>query len=230
MVLTGLFTKTIPFLIFKDSRVFIDITRNVSYGANFIDPIFRREELEKLKNSGEAKKLAHVPIKAAKSEQSCSEFYDPVLEKFINYVMRGGRKELARSLVSKTLETIKRIQIEKYNKEINPEIKNNMELNALNIFHKAIENCKPVLGLTPIKRGGSTYQVPIPISDSKATFLAMNWLIEQGKAEPKDTRFYLKLANEMINASNNEGKVVKRKQDLHKQCEANRAYAHYRWG
>ncbi|XP_073975339.1 mitochondrial ribosomal protein S7 [Rhodnius prolixus] len=203
--------------------------RNASYGASFIEPIIQRKKLEEIKGTEEAKKLAHIPIKAARSEQSTSVFYDSTVEKFINYVMRGGKKELARVQVNKTLETIKRIQIEKYNKEIDPEKKSNIELDAMTIFHKAVENCKPVLALTAVKRGGSTYQVPVPISDRRATFLSMNWLIDQGKSEPRTTRFYVKLANEIINASKFEGKVIKRKQDLHKQCEANKAYAHYRW-
>lgn len=204
--------------------------RHSQFGPHFVEPVFSRQDLSKLKESGEAEKLAFIPIKSAKSEQTCSEFYDPILEKFINYVMREGRKELARSLVYRTLETIKRIQVEKYNKEVDIEEKKKIEMNALKILHDAVNNCKPILHLMPIKRGGATYQVPVPISDRKAQFMAMNWLIEQGKAEPKNIRFPTKLAKELIQASEGEGKTIKRKEELHKQCEANRAYAHYRWG
>lgn len=199
-----------------------------AYSPQFVEPVFRREEINKLRESGEAKKLAHVPIKAAKTEQTCSEFYDPQLERFINYVMRKGKKALARELVNKSLQQVKRIQIQKYHKETDPDEKSKIVLDPLKVFHAAIENCKPLLKLTPIKRGGATYQVPVPITVQKATFMSMNWIIEQGKAEPKTTRFYLKLANELVNASIGQGRVIKKKEDLHRQCEANRAYAHYR--
>lgn len=142
--------------------------------------------------------------------------------------MRDGRKVLARGLVEEAFEKIKRIQVEKYHKA-NSEDKNNIELNPKKIFHNAVLNCKPVLSLTPIKRGGVRYQVPVPISDKKSQFLAMKWLIDAANEKEKNVHFPEKLAYELIDASNNTGRVVKKKQDLHKQCEGNRAYAHYRW-
>ena len=93
-----------------------------------------------------------------------------------------------------------------------------------------MENCKPLLKLTSVKRGGSKYQVPVPISDELATFFAMKWLILESNDKERKTHFPDKLAAELIDAANSSGKVFKRKQDLHRQCEANRAYAHYRWG
>lgn len=84
--------------------------------------------------------------------------------------------------------------------------------------------------MTPIKRGGATYQVPIPITENRAQFLAMKWLILESKEKERKIHFPEKFAGEVLDAFNNTGKVIKRKQDLHKQCEANRAYAHYRWG
>nr|CAI5818136.1 unnamed protein product [Callosobruchus analis] len=83
--------------------------------------------------------------------------------------------------------------------------------------------------LTPIKRGGVKYQVPVPISEKKAQFMSMKWLIQAGQEKDKAVRFHLQLARELIDAANNTGRVIKKKHDLHKQCEANRAYAHYRW-
>ncbi|KAL1130663.1 hypothetical protein AAG570_011905, partial [Ranatra chinensis] len=206
------------------------LCRHSSYNRYFIDPVYKREQLRSIKESGEIEKFRHYPIKAAKSEETCSEFYDPLVEKFINYVMKCGKKELARQLVNKTFETVKRIQVQSYNKETNPELKLQIELDPKKIFYSAVENCKPILQVTPIKRGGATYQVPVSVTPKRALFLSMNWLIQQGKAEPNTTKFHFKLANELISASKNEGRVIKRKQELHKQCEANRAYAHYRWG
>lgn len=69
----------------------------------------------------------------------------------------------------------------------------------------------------------------MPINESRSTFLSLKWLIEAGKTKESDIRFYVQFARELINAAHQTGRVIKRKQDLHKQCEANRAYAHYRW-
>lgn len=74
-----------------------------------------------------------------------------------------------------------------------------------------------------------SFQVPIPVSDKRSQFLSMKWLIEAANDKERKVHFPEKLAYELIDAANNAGRVVKRKQDLHKQCEANRAYAHYRW-
>jgi len=102
-------------------------------------------------------------------------------------------------------------------------------LNPRKIFYDAVENCKPLLQLTPIKRGGVTYQVPVPITEKRSQFLSMKWIIDAAREKERTVHFPEKLAWELIDAANNQGKVIKRKQDLHRQCEANRAYAHYRW-
>lgn len=143
--------------------------------------------------------------------------------------MRDGEKVLARDLVEKSFEKIKRIQLEKYHKANTDDEKQSIELNPKAIFHKAVANCKPLLWLQPIKRGGVTYQVPVPISDKKSQFYSMKWLIAAAKEKERTVHFPERLAHELIDASNNTGRVVKKKHDLHRQCEANRAYAHYRW-
>ena len=124
---------------------------------------------------------------------------------------------------------IKQLQLAKYYKATTNVERAEIELNPITIFHKALDNCKPILQLTPIKRGGSTYQVPIPITENRARFLAMKWIILESREKDRKIHFPEKFALELIDAYNNTGKVVKRKQDLHKQCENNRAYAHYRW-
>lgn len=142
--------------------------------------------------------------------------------------MKGGQKALARDLVDKTFEKIKRIQLEKYH-TAPPEQKSEIELNPRAIFSTAVENCRPILQLTPIKRGGVRYQVPIPITEKRSQFISMKWLVEAAREKERTIHFPEKLAWELIDAAQNQGRVVKRKQELHKQCEANRAYAHYRW-
>jgi small subunit ribosomal protein S7 len=181
-----------------------------------------------LAESGEHLKLAHIPIKAARNNDTCSVFHDDILSKFTNYIMKCGNKTLARDLIEKCFENIKRTQLERYNLAEGAE-KDSIETNPLTILHKAVANCRPILQTTPIKRGGATYQVPVPITDKRSYFLAMKWLVEAARQKERTVHFPEKMAWELLDAAAGQGRVVKKKLDLHKQCEANRAYAHYRW-
>nr|CAG4646548.1 EOG090X0CZM [Macrothrix elegans] len=200
------------------------------YPPTFQEPLYDPKRMEQAAQSGEIQKLKFLPIKAAKNDQSVSMFHDDLKNKFINMVMEKGHKVVARNLVETAFMRIKQIQLAKYYNATTDEEKAAIECDPLTIFHKAIENCKPVIQLTPVKRGGATYQVPVPITDHHARFMAMKWMIVESREKDRKVRFHDKLANELLDAYNNTGKVVKRKQDLHRQCEANRAYAHYRWG
>uniref|UniRef100_A0A1B6GGU3 Small ribosomal subunit protein uS7 domain-containing protein n=1 Tax=Cuerna arida TaxID=1464854 RepID=A0A1B6GGU3_9HEMI len=204
--------------------------RHKIYSPLYLAPITDRKKLEQMIESGEASKLENVPILPALTTDNNSIYSDPIVKKFTNYLMRDGKKTRAQMLLLKTFERIKRYQLEKYHKQEDPAEKAKIEVDPLKIFHCAIENCKPLLQLTKIKRGGATYQVPVPITPDRSSFLAMNWLIEAGREKDRKIVWSHQMANELINAADNKGRVVKRKQDLHKLCEANRAYAHYRWG
>ncbi len=219
------------------------------YGPHFVEPIVNPSKQKELFESGEAEKLIHVPLKAAKNDQSSSVFHDDILAKFTNYIMKGGEKRLARDLIEKAFENIKRIQLERYNLA-EPDERDKIELNPVAILHKAIENCRPILILTPVKRGGSKYQVPVPLTEKRSYFIAMRWLVHAGREKERTgngrqwflnvfvkinifcnttVHFPEKIAWELLDAAANTGRVVKKKQELHKQCEGNRAYAHYRW-
>ncbi|XP_056144607.1 28S ribosomal protein S7, mitochondrial isoform X2 [Lampris incognitus] len=169
------------------------------------------------------------PIKAATNGETSSVFNDPVLSKFINMIMKDGNKVLAREIVTETLENIKRKQVEKYHKA--PEgKKEEIECNPYTIFHQALENCKPVIGLSSIQKGGKYYQVPVPLTDNRRRFLAMKWLITECRENKhRRTLMYEKLSEELLAAFIKEGNVIKKKFELHKMAEANRAFAHYRW-
>lgn len=199
------------------------------YSPRFIEPTFRLEDQEKLKESGEFAERQFTPVKAALTNQTSSIFYDPIVRKFTNYVMITGQRALARDLVNETFECIKHTQLKKKHQAETDEEKEKIETNPVVIIHKAVENCRPVLQLTPIKRGGIKYQVPVPLTEKRSYFIAMRWLVEAGRDKGRTVKFAEKLARELIEASMNEGRIVKKKQDLHRQCEANRAYAHYRW-
>jgi len=94
------------------------------------------------------------------------------------------------------------MQLDKYYDAKNDAEREAIILNPWEIFHKALNNCKPILETMPIKRGGTTYAVPVPIKDTKATFVAMRWLIDASKDKDGPMRFHLKLAYELMDAAN----------------------------
>ncbi|XP_075536287.1 mitochondrial ribosomal protein S7 [Dermacentor variabilis] len=209
--------------------VYATQVRTTVYDKNYVEPFIGKKKLEELEASGEAEDFKFVPVKAALSDVSTSVFYDATLNKFINMLMREGKKALAKENVERGLFNVKRIQLAKYNRTTDEESKSKIECNPVTILHKALENCRPVVELSPIKRGGITYQVPVPMTQNRSRFLCMKWMIEAVNDKDPKVRFYDQLAKELLDAYNNQGRVVKKKHELHKQCEANKAYAHYRW-
>ncbi|XP_069510916.1 small ribosomal subunit protein uS7m isoform X2 [Ambystoma mexicanum] len=205
------------------------------YSPMYLDPEVSKEYYRKpMEEMSDMEKLeqevkAVRPIKAAPPNLTSSVFTDPMISKFINMMMKGGDKVLARSLMTQTLEEIKRKQLEKFYKASEEE-RANIECNPYTIFHKALQNCQPIIGLTSIQRGGKSYQVPVPLHDSRRRYLAMKWMITECR-ENKHRRvfMYQKLSQELLEAFSDQGNVVKKKHELHKMAEANRAFAHYRW-
>ncbi|XP_028267410.1 small ribosomal subunit protein uS7m [Parambassis ranga] len=214
-------------------RVFL--VRWSRYNPYYLEPEVRKEAYNRPESelSAEEKEhqmlKAHRPIKAATSEVTSSVFNDPVISKFINMMMKHGNKVLAREIMTQTLENIKRKQVEKYHKAPAGK-KEEIECNPYTIFHQALENCKPVVGLTSVQKGGKYYQVPIPLTDNRRRFLAMKWIITESRNnKQRRTLMDEKLSKELMAAFNKESNVIKRKHELHKMAESNRAFAHYRW-
>ncbi|XP_023702409.1 28S ribosomal protein S7, mitochondrial isoform X2 [Cryptotermes secundus] len=182
------------------------------YGPQFVEPIYKKEQQESMYESGEVENILHVPVKAARVDATCSVFHDDLVRKFTNHVMKDGNKVLARELVEKAFQKIKRIQLQRYHGADDSEKKASIETNPLKIFHMALTNTKPVLQLTPIKRGGVTYQVPVPITDNRARFMAMKWLILAARDKDLRVHFPEKLAWELVDAAANQ--VCSRRQLL----------------
>ena len=135
------------------------------------------------------------------------------LEKFINYIMWNGKKETARKVMYKTFDIIKE-------KTGNP--------NPLEIFDLAMKNAGPLTEVRSKRIGGANYQVPREVRPERRLALAMRWIRDaarKGKGRP----MHLKLADELIAASKNEGSAIKKKEDTHKMAEANKAFAHFAW-
>ena len=141
-----------------------------------------------------------------------SKYNNLSLTKFINKVMKSGKKSLARKIVYSALEEAET----KANKP------------GIEIFNQAISNVAPSVILKSRRVGGANYQVPTELPSEKSQTLAMRWIIESARSRT-GSAYYLRLARELLDASNSQGPAVKRKDDIHKMAEANKAFAHFRW-
>lgn len=196
--------------------------------TNFVTPP-PIESLTELKEGDNLKEYAHAPIKAAVGSSVYSSFYHPMISKMTNHVMADGKKTDARKIIEDTFFNIKLIQVAKYNRTENDEEKAHIECRPSVILVRAIENSRPLMQLMPVKRGGITYRVPFPLSEGKSYFYAYKWLKLAGATIRGKVKNTAKFAAVLVDAAHNRGSVVKQRNDLHKQCEANRAYAHFRW-
>ena len=135
-----------------------------------------------------------------------------VITKFINQVMLDGKKGTAQAIVYDAFDIIK----EKLN------------LEAMDVFNQALENVKPLLEVKARRVGGSTYQVPMEIRPERRQTLAIRWLVMFARKRSEKT-MKEKMAGELMDAYNNAGASIKRKEEMHRMAEANKAFAHYRW-
>ena len=137
-------------------------------------------------------------------------YNDVVISQFINKVMKKGKKTLAQKIVYGAFDIIK----EKTKKE------------PIEIFRLAIENASPLLEVKPKRIGGATYQVPMEVRGERRLALAFRWIIDGARAK-KGKPMAQKLAAELIDATNNQGNALKKKNDMHRMAEANKAFAHF---
>jgi len=140
------------------------------------------------------------------------KYHDRLVTKFINCMMHVGKKSVGEKILYGALRVIE----ERTQEE------------GLKVFKKAVDNVKPVLEVRARRVGGATYQVPVEIRPSRRTALALRWLITYARARGEKTMVE-KLAAELIDAANNRGNSIKKREDTHKMAEANKAFAHYRW-
>lgn len=149
----------------------------------------------------------------AKREVSPDPIYGSTLvTKFVNSMMWGGKKSTAQKIF--------------YESMTNLEKKGGDE--ALNLFKKAVENVKPLLEVKSRRVGGANYQVPIEVNPERRTSLAIRWLVSYGRSRG-EKGMVDKLTAELLDAANGRGAAMKKKEDVHRMAEANKAFAHYRW-
>jgi small subunit ribosomal protein S7 len=135
-----------------------------------------------------------------------------LVSKFVNCIMWDGKKSTAENIFYKSLDIIQKKTSD----------------DPVKIFKKAVENVKPVLEVKTRRVGGANYQVPVEVNPNRRISLSIRWLVTFSRAR-KEKSMEEKLAMELIDASNNRGSAVKKREDVHKMAEANKAFAHYRW-
>jgi small subunit ribosomal protein S7 len=140
------------------------------------------------------------------------KYREVLVAKFINVLMRKGKKSLAERIFYNSLEILR----DKTKDE------------PLKVFKQAMDNVKPVVEVKSRRVGGATYQVPVEVRHDRRTSLAIRWIIQYAKERPEKS-MPERLAAEFLDAANNRGASIKKREDTHRMAEANKAFAHYRW-
>lgn len=141
-----------------------------------------------------------------------SKYGDEVISKFLNSLMRDGKKSKAEKILYGALQIVG----EKTGKD------------SLDVFHKAVGNIRPAVEVRSRRVGGATYQVPMDVSPLRKQSLAIRWLLESTRKRNEKSMIE-KLSSELMEAAENKGGAIKKKEDTHRMADANRAFAHYRW-
>jgi small subunit ribosomal protein S7 len=149
-----------------------------------------------------------------KRELAADPVYGSTLvTKFVNSMMWGGKKSTAQGIFYKAMKNLE----ERGGGE-----------EALKLFKKAVENCKPLLEVKTRRVGGANYQVPVEVNADRRTSLSIRWIISYGRGRG-EKGMVDKLSNELLDAANGRGAAMKKKEDVHRMAEANKAFSHYRW-
>ncbi|QJC30930.1 30S ribosomal protein S7 [Enterobacteriaceae endosymbiont of Macroplea appendiculata] len=139
-------------------------------------------------------------------------FSSELLSKFINIIMFNGKKSIATNIVYSALKIVSEKR----------------SMNIIDVFSNVLENIKPIVEVKSRRVGGSTYQVPVEVRPTRRNTLAMKWLVHAARKR-NEKSMILKLAHEMFDAINKKGNAIKKKEEVHRMAEANKAFAHYRW-
>jgi small subunit ribosomal protein S7 len=140
------------------------------------------------------------------------KYGDLLLSKFTNGLMQHGKKSVAESTVYGALDIIQK----------------KAGQDPLKLFHDAVENVKPSVEVRSRRVGGATYQVPVEVRSARRKALAIRWIVDISRSRPENTMME-RLSAELLDAANNRGNAVKKREDTHRMAEANKAFSHYRW-
>jgi small subunit ribosomal protein S7 len=143
-----------------------------------------------------------------------AKFADITLAKFMNVMMYDGKKSVAEGIVYGALDSLKR--------------RGGSSADPVRMFHEALDNVKPTVEVRSRRVGGATYQVPVEVRTERRQALAIRWIIDAARKRGEQT-LEDRLYNELLDAVNNRGAAVKKREDTHRMAEANKAFSHYRW-
>jgi small subunit ribosomal protein S7 len=143
------------------------------------------------------------------------KYHNDMLAKFINVVMRRGKKSAAEKIIYGAIDRIS-------------EKSGQQGADAIGLLTKALENVKPVVEVKSRRVGGATYQVPVEVRSTRRQTLAMRWVIDAARERTEKSMAH-RLAHELMDAAENRGSAVRKREDTHRMAEANKAFAHYRW-
>ena len=143
------------------------------------------------------------------------KYHNDMLAKFINVVMRRGKKSAAEKIIYGAIDRI-------------TEKTGQQGSDAIGLLSKALDNVKPVVEVKSRRVGGATYQVPVEVRSSRRQTLAMRWVIDAARDRTEKSMAH-RLAHELMDAAENRGSAVRKREDTHRMAEANKAFAHYRW-
>lgn len=152
------------------------------------------------------------PVKNKRTIEPDVKYSDVLIAKFINKIMRAGKRSIARKIVYTALEIAEK-------KTKKP---------AMEVFKKAMDNVTPAVELRSKRVGGANYQVPVEVRPERRTALTIRWIVDAARAQ-KGKPMAERLAGEFVNAFNNTGGAIKKKQDVQRMAEANKAFAHFSW-
>jgi small subunit ribosomal protein S7 len=141
-----------------------------------------------------------------------ARYHSLVVQEFINRMMRRGKKSVATSVMYRSLDLVAE----------------RAKRDAMEVFDQALKNVAPMIEVKPRRVGGATYQVPVEVPPDRRMTLAMRWILTAARTRAGKSMSE-KLASELMDASNNTGSAIKKREETHKMAEANRAFAHYRW-
>jgi len=139
-------------------------------------------------------------------------YKDQILSKFMNNLMLDGKKSIAETIVYGAMETMQ----------------TRAKSDPIQLFHDALNNVKPQIEVRSRRVGGATYQVPVEVRPERSQALAIRWLITAARNR-SETTMAARLSSELLDAANNRGNAVKKREDTHRMADANRAFSHYRW-
>src|SRR5574337_584177 len=149
---------------------------------------------------------------AARALPPDARYHSLVVQEFINRMMRRGKKSVATSVMYRSLDLV----VERAKRD------------AMEVFDQALKNVAPMIEVKPRRVGGATYQVPVEVPPDRRMTLAMRWILAAARTRGGKSMAE-KLAGELLDAANNTGSAIKKREETHKMAEANRAFAHYRW-